>query len=137
MEAIAAFSLACNILQVLDFSCDVIKGGVHIARAGGGAIPEHESAEVLAKDLSELTIKIQNASSQASQDAELKTLCIQCENIAQELLTILRSLRPTKKRQLIWKSIRAHWDKPKIEALKQRLGECREEINLYITVEFQ
>jgi hypothetical protein len=137
MEAIAAFSLACNVFQVLDFAYNLLKGGLYLAQPGEDSLPENSSASALATDLRGLTAKIQATSLPSSVEPRLKDLCTRCDEVAQELINILDSLKVTKKRQLVAKAIRGQLEKKRIELLEQRLDRYRAEIQLYITVELR
>lgn len=137
MEAIAAFSLACNILQVLDFAYGVLKCGLYLAQPDENSLPEHSSASALATDLRGLTAKLQVNSSPSEADAKLKDLCTRCDAVAQELITILESLKATKKRQVVGKAIRSQFEKKRVTTLGQRLDSYRGEIQLYITTDLR
>jgi hypothetical protein len=137
MEAIAAFSLACNVLQVLDLAYNVLKCGLYLAQPDENTLPEHGSASALATHLRSLTAKIQVNLLPSEADAKLKDLCARCDEVAQELINILDSLKVTKKRELVAKAIRGQFERKRIALLGQRLDSYRAEIQLYITNELR
>jgi hypothetical protein len=137
MEAIAGFSLACNVFQVVDFGYTIIKGSIQLAHAVEEGLPEHSSGLAIATDLRELLVKIKSPPSNYAPDPQLARLCDNCDSIAEELIAILISLKPIKKRQAVSKAIRSQWNKEKVEALERRLDRFRDEILAYINVNFQ
>ena len=98
MEAIAGFSLACNVFQVVDFSYTIIKGSIQLAHAVEEGLPEHSSGLTIATDLRGLLVKIKSPPSNYAPDPQLVRLCDNCDRIAQELIAVLMSLKPTKKK---------------------------------------
>ena len=133
MEALAAFSLACNLLQVLDFGFNILKGSFYLAQPGEDSLPENRTSSALASDLRVLAAEIQSTSSSSGSDERLKILCAGCDELAQELIRVLNSLKVVKRRQLVAKAIQAQFEKKKMSALERRLDGYRSEIHLYIT----
>lgn len=90
MEALAAVSLAGNILQLLSFAGDAISKSRQIHASVNGALEEHEDLEIVTTNLKDLSVRLQTPAGPV--DSVLEQLCIRCREIADELLKALESL---------------------------------------------
>lgn len=138
MEALAAVSLAGNILQFLTFTGDVISKSRQIHTSISGTLKEHDDLECLATDLTCLSGRLQ--ASIGPVDPVLEQLCSSCNEVADELLKALEHLGVKGKytrSQSLRKALKALWGKEKLEVLGKRLAGFRQELNLHITVELR
>ena len=90
MEALAAVSLAGNVLQFLNFTSDVISKSRQIHGSITGTLKENDDLEGLASDLKCLSGRLQ--ASARPVDPVLVQLCSRCSEFADELLAALNRL---------------------------------------------
>ena len=138
MEALAAVSLAGNILQFLDFTHDAISKSRQIHTSISGTLKEHADLKGLTTDLKDLSGRLQASS--GSVDLVLEQLCSRCREVADELLEALESLRVKGKHtrfQCLRKALKVLWGQEKLRKLEERLAGFRHELNLHITVELR
>ena len=76
MEALAAVSLAGNILQVLNFTGDAISKSRQIRASISGTLKEYDDLESLTIDLKSLSGRLQ--ASPGPVDSVLQELCSSC-----------------------------------------------------------
>ncbi|KAK5239321.1 hypothetical protein LTS06_012833, partial [Exophiala xenobiotica] len=100
MEALAAFSLACNIVQVLDFSLKIFREGKQIADSGSTAKLDEftlvsKQLEDLCKDLDK---SLQNAPKPISKnDDNLLKVAQDCSRAAHDVQAKLGEIMMNKK----------------------------------------
>ena len=143
LDPLTAIGLAGNIVQFVDFCTKVVSKAHRIYRSTDGSLAENFDAETISRDLLYLTTKIEAGSgpSLASDDEQaLQNLCTGCNDVAQELLTVLGSLRSGTKLGK-WKSLKQAlknvWSKGRIEALQTRLAGFREELDLHVLIDLR
>ena len=125
MEAIPAFALACNVIQVVDFGLKTASKYREIYKEGSAI--EHQDLEYTTKHLAEITgnlsTSIQNARTNkplTKDDNELQNLAQQCtesaDNLRNELDKLKTPGRQGKRAALLktWKSVRKSDDIKKI-----------------------
>ena len=138
MEALAAVSLAANILQFLDFTRDTISKSRQIRAFISGALKEYADLEDLTTHLKNLSGRLQSSSEPV--DLVLEQLCSKCVEVAEELLEALESLRvkgENTRFQSLRKALKVLWGREKLRILEERLAGFRHELNLHITVELR
>ena len=131
MEPLSAFALACGVIQVVDSSLKVVVKCREIYK--DGASSENKEIDSMARRLKSLTADlklpdtVQSPGSPLSlynDNEELQQLARQCSETAGELISKLDklSIRGTpKKRDVLWKAIKAIWEKNTIEGIQRRL----------------
>lgn len=87
MEALAAISLAGNILQFLNFTGDAITKSRQIHASISGTLKEHDHQEGLTTDLKNLSVRLQASAGPAV--PVLKQLCSSYNEVTDELLKAL------------------------------------------------
>ena len=138
MEALAAVSLAGNIVQFLDFIGDAISKSRQIHASVSGTLKEHDDLESLATDLKDLSGRLQASIGPA--DLVLTHLCARCREVADELLKAVERLGIKEKHtrsQSLRKALKALWGREKLKILEERLAGFRHELTLHITVELR
>ena len=130
MDPATAFSLACGVIQVVDFSIKVLDKCKEIY--DNGSLSEHQEIEEMTKHLTDLRIDVSLPQSsgitQTQYERELLELNKECSATAEQLVTKLRTLRndgPHKKRQAIIKTAKALWRKKEIHDMQKRLDGYR------------
>ncbi|KAL6714010.1 hypothetical protein ACLMJK_008504 [Lecanora helva] len=138
MEALAAVSLAGNILQFVDFTISLIARSNEIYKSASGTTLAFKGQECITNDLKDLSSRIKSSSSTSTSDSLLDRLCAQCQEVAEELHAALVKLsvkdRNTRS-ESVRKSLKALWGKDKLKALEARLAGFRQELTLHVTVD--
>lgn len=122
MDPFNAFSLACGIIQIIDFSIKVAKKCHELYK--DGASPENEEVEDMVKHLTDLHENV-DLTDQGGLD-ELIDLRLKCSNTAKELIAEMKKLKVSgrhRKRQVIAKTFKAMWNKSAIEDIQKRFVE--------------
>lgn len=141
MEAIAAFSLACNIIQVVHFSIDVVSKCRELCKEDG--LSEYEPLEHMIDHLTGLRNALESPATQGNQnksqcqDRALLDVAEKCSVTAKELSGELQKLKikgPHSKRQLIRKSAICLWKTSSIEQIQIRLDEYRKILDSRILI---
>jgi hypothetical protein len=139
MEVLAAIGLVGNIVQFVDFSCKLISGSVRLYGSVEGALVENSEIEAVARDVVLLHEKLKGGTTSTS-NAAIKSICQSCNNVSDELLDALHTLKVKGKYQRwtsLRKAFRSIWSKEKIEELERRLARLRERLNLRIIAELR
>ena len=136
MEAIAAFSLACNIIQVVDTGIKVASKACEIHR--DGSTSENEDIQRTTNHLVQASTSLQQSMINAN-DKELETVANECQSAADELLVKLDNLKlggVHKKRKLraIGKAVKSMTEKDAIKQSQTRLEECRKALDSGVLV---
>ena len=136
MEAIAAFSLACNVIQVVDTGIKVASKACELHRDGNTG--ENEDIQRTTQHLVQASASLQQSMINAN-DKELETVANECQSAADELLVKLENLKlggGHKKRKLrsIGKAVRSMTEKDAIKQSQTRLEECRKALDSGVLV---
>ncbi len=95
MDPLTAFSLACGVIQVIDFSAKVLSQCREIYK--NGSLSKNESIESMAEHLITLRADLQPTTSsigtQTAGDKDLVQLSNKCSEMAKELVGELQSLK--------------------------------------------
>ncbi|KAM0795956.1 hypothetical protein BDR22DRAFT_778583, partial [Usnea florida] len=139
MDPSAAFSLACGVIQVVDFSIKVLAKCKEFY--DHGALSEHQEVEGITRHLTNLRIGVISPQSlettQAPEDRELLDLVKACSATAAQLVAKLQTLKiegSHKKRQAIVKTVKAFREKRGIHDLEKRLDNHRSVLNTKILI---
>jgi hypothetical protein len=135
-EAIAALSLAANIVQFIDFGTRVLSNGhsLYKSESGRKVLDDNQEIEIIAQSLNQLVQGLTssastNPSSGVSQtEINLRKLAAQCSDIASELLRAVGKLDVQGKSGR-WDSFRTALKsvlaESKIDKIRQRLDKFR------------
>jgi hypothetical protein len=133
MEALAAVSLASNIVQLINFVGEVLSKSGQIYRSRPWTSEDEQDQEFIASHLRDLSNKIQCPSE--FPDPALEKLCSQCNGVADDLLATLGGLRnqgQQTRSQSLRKSLKLVWGKDKVLKLERRLQALRQELSFHI-----
>jgi len=135
MEALAAISLAGNILQFVDFARNVLIGARELYHSKSGSLNGHHEIQLVTADLESLVARLSVSFRVTSEygplyqfeqkeQEDFEIICKGTREVAQELLKKLRSLRVEyegKKLDSLKLSWRVLWSEDDIKSLVQRL----------------
>ena len=126
MDPLSAFSLACGVIQVVDFSTEVVKKARELYKDGN--LSQNKEAEEMAIQLTQLRSSLKLPTHRDRDDTELLKLGEKCSDTAKDLVTELQKLKvsgPHKKRQVLEKTIKTIWKKTAIDDIQKRLDNYR------------
>lgn len=149
MEPVAAISLACNILQVVEFSTKVLTKSRQLRQSFSGILPENielEKVVIHQRDLvqqlqKQVSTSVTTAQSQGyGGGTDLASLARLSIETANELLDVLERLKVRGNRTR-WKSFRqavkSLWKKEKVEEVLGRLQLIRDEIEFGVVMDLR
>jgi hypothetical protein len=138
-EAIAAFSLAANIVQFIDFGCNFVSTIWSIYRKGQDGVGELFDLEKSAKDLqlvlANLQLPIGTTNERTESERSLQELAEQCQNLATEMLNALRRVSipdKARKRDALKTAFRMIWKEDEIKSQQLRLEGCKHHLTLHL-----
>ena len=147
-EAIAALGLAANILQLVDYSLQIVSTAKQLSKSVDGAIPEHHHTSVVTTNFRDASATLSTYLEKCdgaekgfgSENTQLRTLSSNCEVIARELLEELDRLKlRTDGKNVRWHSLRhalkITLGRDKVDALAGRLEMYRQELKTEIPME--
>jgi hypothetical protein len=151
-EAIAALSLAGNIVQFIDFGGKVLFGGLKLYknRLGSNALGEMKDTKFITESLQRLIETLNqpleesdpvNEGTKLSQtEIDLRDLAVNCSDIAKELLKAITKVELQGKRGK-WDSLRSALKhvlaEGRIERIRQCLDNFRQEVIVHILACFR
>ena len=132
MDPLTAFSLACGVIQVVDFSTKVVVKFREIYKTGASS--ENKEIESMAKHLTDLFTDLGNSASAVPNlgpmprlyhdDLDLQKLAQQCSETAKELVVETQKFSiqgQPRKRDVIPKAFKEVWKKKRIDDIQRRL----------------
>ena len=142
MDPLTAFSLACGVIQVIDFSTKTLMKCREIYKEG--SLSEYQSLEDMTKHLigvrEELNVSNVSQSAGSPMTADNKSLIElsrQCSATADQLVEKLHLLKiqgPRKRRQVILMTVKLLWEKGEIAEIQKRLDGYRKSLDTQILV---
>ncbi len=144
-EAVAAFGVAANVVQFIDFSGRILSEGYRLHKSERVSLSKNEELESIALDLQKLRDELQCPEDETRQaptpnDIQLQRLAEQCRGVCLELLAALETMKVTGPPSK-WKSFRVAlktvWGESKINSLQVRLDEARQELIVRILMSFR
>lgn len=144
MDPLSAFSLACGVIQVVDFSTKIVVKCREMYK--DGALSENKEIESMAKHLTKLSTDLKLASAVPNpgpmpqlyyDNQDLLKLAQQCSGTATELIGELQKLSiqgPHRKRDVVRKAVKAVRKKSTIEDIQRRLEQYRRTLDTRILV---
>jgi hypothetical protein len=149
-ETVAAFGLAANILQVVDYGTKFIGAAWKIWRSGKEGVEGLTSLQLISQDLKavlqRLCTAIPSSPHQLEDESNISIfgLAEECGKITQQMLDSIerlgipdKSRLKRKKRDALIAAFKLAWKNDEITALQARLGEFRSQITLNLAVSFR
>jgi hypothetical protein len=144
MEALAAVSIAGNIVQFVEFGLRVLCKTREIYRSTDDCLAENQDLEIVTNDLVILQRKLQasrnstnNPDSMPEHDKDLESLNHACAELAGNLLEKL-NMAKAQGRFRRWKSLRqavkSVWSKSEVDAMARRLESFRSQLQMRILI---
>ncbi|KAI8235005.1 hypothetical protein K4K57_012123 [Colletotrichum sp. SAR 10_99] len=135
MTPVEIIRLVSAVITFVDFAAENIAIAQEISKSGTAAKKENTELE---KRVSLLQMQIDNVrqSTKGSQNdihgVELLNLADEYHDLTTRLLTLLSELKSTKKRHVVWKSVKNLYKKNEKEGLQKDLEDCLMRIQLQL-----
>ncbi|KAL9095011.1 MAG: hypothetical protein Q9165_002613 [Trypethelium subeluteriae] len=144
LEPLSAFSVACNVLQIIELGSRVLNNAIDYRKAADGALSEHQDLRNLLQSLRNLNAdlrasmpKLGEPSSLSTAETRLLEANAECLRLSNEFIDLLDRLK-IKNRHAMLESIRMSiktlWYKEKMEAVENMLSNARDNLNVAFLV---
>jgi hypothetical protein len=138
MEALAALSLAGNIIQFVDFSSKILSATYELYTSTTRSLTVNDELELVTLDLKALLGRLrQNPKGQQRSNDGFTRLCEEAAKVAQLLLDRLESLKVQCKHQKwrsLEKALKNAWSKQEIDGLRSRLSQLQQALDTHVLV---
>lgn len=136
-EAIAAFSLAANVLQFLDVGGRIISSIWSFYKSNRKDIEQAPDLITISKDLQRVLGGFQLPEEGVQADDGLVQLSRQCLKVAKEMQDLLASVFKNGaanmgKREAVLTALKMVWKEDKIRSLEDRLDRFRQQLVLHV-----
>ena len=137
MDPFTGIGLASNIVQFLDFSCDLIRGGLKLYRSFDGATSSNSVLEAICKDLDRLCTSLvptadgTDGHTISELEKDLLPLVEACRSLGLEFLGVLEDLKVKgrhKKLKTVQQILRSTWKARDIQKYEKLLDSYRLQI---------
>jgi ankyrin repeat protein len=146
LDPLTALGLAGNLIQVIQFSYDIVSEGNKLYHDASGVLTQNKSVEEVSSDLANLSESLKTkqeewrvAHGRTSLDPDelrLRNLCDRCVEVAYELQIQLNKLKAKEGRGKRLRSYKqavvAIWRKDEVEELERRLERYQKEVDTRI-----
>lgn len=143
LDPITALSVACSVLQIVDFAGNLISKGKKYYQSADGALVEHrdqtaaaDKLGALAKTLSRTLPSIRNQQP-SNEELAIRSIAKECEETAIDFTKALRNLSVNSKHRA-WASFRqalkSEWSKDGISSMQIKLASLREQMVMHLLV---
>lgn len=143
-EAVAALSLAANILQALDYGRQFVTAAWKIWISGQESMEGIATLQILSKDLDTILSSLQAATPSSqhsaltdSTHAALVELAGDCTRVTKKMLQTLQQIglpSSGRKRDAIKAAFKLLWNNDEIKALEVQLSEFRNQLTLRLLI---
>lgn len=143
MEPLSAFSVACNVLQIVEIGAKVLKTAAEYRSAADGAISEHAELRNISQSLLALNADLRTSlSGPTATDTKiqnkakilLESANDQCLKVSTDFIKLLDRLKVDGTRHAMLESLRlgvkSLWYKDKLDSLNNALAQARDNLNV-------
>jgi hypothetical protein len=147
-EAVAAFGLFINVMQLADYACQIISRADEIYKSADGSLIQNRDAEACARELllrnQRLLESLEKSREERpdsqrrppgwsevddADDVALQNLGKQCHDTARDLIEILTGLKTKSKLGSLRQALEWSASKEKVEKIDQRMKSIQEQID--------
>jgi hypothetical protein len=136
LDPLTALGLASNIVQLIQFTSDLVAKGRDIYQSPDGALVENLELEAITKSLQELSLELALPGGAllhlTKVERQLQQLCGGCRKVTDDLLVVIQKLKtqsPRKKWNSFRQALSSLWGEDEIQALSIRLERYRRQID--------
>lgn len=143
LDPLSAFSVACNVLQIVEIGARVLNTAAEYRSATDGAISEHAELRNISQSLLALNADLRTSlsASKASEtklqnkaEALLESANDRCLKISTEFVKLLDRLKIEGTRHAMLESLRLSvkslWYKDKLDSMSKVLAQARDNLNI-------
>ena len=144
MDSLSTFSVACNVLQVIEFGVEVSSKAADYPKAETGLLDEQRDLRNVLQSLNNLNTDLQTTLPQhmapgqhTVEDIHLRDANNQCLQLSKEFINFLDRLQLKDRRAVISNlrmSVKAMWHRDKMEAMEKSLSQARGNLNVAFLV---
>lgn len=144
LEPLSAFSVACNVLQVIEFGSKVLSNAADYRKAANGALSEHQDLRNVLQSLHNLNTDLQASmpklggiKSLSAAETRLLEANTECLRLSNEFIDLLDRLKVKNRHAMLESlrmSIKALWYREKMEAIGSTLSQARDNLNVAFLV---
>lgn len=140
MDPLAAFSVAANVIQFVDFTSKLISGSHEIYKSATGEAKRNSELKTITKSLMRINLSLGKQGPLGSaNERELENLCKDCSSVAIDLIRALEQLQiKSSGKHQRWSSFKSAlltvWRQEDIDTLEQRVDSFRQQISMHILV---
>jgi hypothetical protein len=137
-EAIAAFSLAANVIQFIDFGSRVAANFYGYHKAGSKSRDDASDLDIINRDLAQVLRNLQVSAPDSSiNETGLGRLAQECQKCAQQLDKKLRPMLKARLQQLgkrgaVMAAFKAAWKEDEMRSLQEQLDNFRSQLTLHL-----
>ena len=144
LDPLTAVGLAANLLQFIDFGCQILSKSRRLHKSPSGYLIEHQELKVASERLDDLQHGIDRSLRDVSAQVNptpaeeaLGKVTKRCQVVAERLKAGLQEFA-VEQGQSRWKSLRqafkAIWGKEEVDAMWKQLQEQREQLTMHLLV---
>ena len=144
LDPLSAFSVACNVLQVVEYGVKVLSKAADYQRTETGILTEQKDLQDVSQTLVHLNTDLQASllEQQGSRDlsreeSRLFGANTQCLRLSTELIRFLNGLKLRDRHTVLDSlrmSIKTLWHKDKMDAMEKSLSQARDNLNIAFLV---
>src|ERR1700744_4610529 len=108
LDPLSAFSVACNVLQIVDFGSKVLTQAIDYRKAANGELPENQDLRHIFQSLKTLNIDLKSSmprltgsKSQSMAEARLLEANEECLRLSMEFIDLLDRLKVKNQRAML------------------------------------
>ena len=140
LEPLSAFSVACNVLQIIEAGSKLLNNAVNYGKAADGALSEQQDLRNVLQSLKNLNADLRASMPKLGGTRPLNTAetrlleanseCLRLSNEFIELLDRLKVKNRHAMLESLRMSIKALWYREKMEAMENNLSQARDNLNI-------
>jgi len=144
LEPLSAFSVACNVLQIIDFGSKVLTKTIDYRKVANGALSEHRDLRHVLESLKNLNADLQASMPQLAGTKPLSTAetrlleaNAECLRLSNEFIDLLDRLKVKNRHAMLEclrMSIKSLWYREKMDAMESALSQARDNLNIAFLV---
>jgi hypothetical protein len=144
LDPLSAFSVACNVLQIVDFGSKVLTQAIDYRKAANGELPENQdlrhvfqSLKSLNMDLKASIPRLTGSKSLSTAETRLLEANEECLRLSMEFIDLLDRLKVKNQHAMLEclrMSVKTLWYKEKTRAIERALSQARDNLNVAFLV---
>ncbi|KAL9619550.1 MAG: hypothetical protein Q9160_005826 [Pyrenula sp. 1 TL-2023] len=144
LEPLSAFSLACNVLQIVEYGAKILTKTIEYRNAADGTLAEHQNLFDVLQSLKGLNVDIQasmprpsDGEEQSAAGSRLTAANEDCLRLSEDFVNFLDRLKVYDTRSMLESvrlSIKSVWYKERLENMKNALSQARDNLNIAFLV---